>query len=56
MKNIKSESEYSDVDFLVRYFIGNYVYNHQDFECNGDVDVFKLILGSTCFDYINSLR
>ncbi len=42
----------SDIDFIVRYFLGDYIYNYHNININSDSDVFKLILGSVCIDYI----
>lgn len=50
-------NQYSDedMDFLVRYFIGDYLYKRHRFNCRSDLDVFKLILGSVCFDHLKEL-
>ena len=52
IKDKSYEYSDSDIDFLVRYFVGDYVYNQSNYICKSDINIFKLILGSICIDYI----
>ena len=51
--NIPDDLDESDWDIYLRYLLGNYLYNtfYNSLNVN-DPETFKLILGSTYFDYL----